>query len=291
MGQPWTWSWVRWHPGEGWTFFWIALIHLLALAGIIIFPVPGWGLLAAAYGLWWLGGLGTTVAYHRALAHGSVKLSPVVEFVLVVAAFLNGSGSPATWIANHRLHHANADGPGDISSPLIGGFWWAHLRWLWQAPQSPIARWAPDFDTPYWRFFTRWQVPLLACSLCIGLPFGWKAFFWLGAIRLTAALHAQCCANSIAHLKKRGPERTDTSRNVFWLAPVQGLQGENWHRNHHDSPAVASLGRTWRQIDMGWWVILLLEKVRLAKNVRRPRAAYRRIPADGSPALEVVKRN
>jgi stearoyl-CoA desaturase (delta-9 desaturase) len=200
-----------------------------------------------------------------------VRLNRVVESVLVAAAFLNGSGSPATWIANHRFHHAHADGPEDISSPKVGGFWWAHLRWLWQAAQSPVPRWAPDFQTPYWQFFTRWHVPLLGCSLLAGLPFGWEAFFWLGPIRLVAALHAQCCANSIAHLRPRSPFGQDSSRNVSWLAPIQGLQGENWHHNHHANPASARLGRTWRQIDLGWWLILLLERFRLATDVRRPR--------------------
>ena len=206
------------------------------------------------------------------MAHRSVKLNPFVEFLLVVAAFMNGSGSPATWTANHRFHHANADGPADISSPLIGGFWWAHLRWLWQAPQSPIARWAPDLDKPYWRLFTRWQVPMLACSLLIGLPFGWKAFFWLGAIRLVVSLHAQCCANSVAHLSRDVAPGDDSSKNVSWLAPVQGFQGENWHNNHHQTPAVARFGRTWRQIDIGWWLILLMEKLGLATSVRRPQS-------------------
>jgi stearoyl-CoA desaturase (delta-9 desaturase) len=193
--------------------------------------------------------------------------------MLVGCAYLNGSGSPQTWIANHRFHHAKADGPEDISSPRIGGFWWAHLRWLWQAEQSSVTRWAPDFDTPYWRRWTLWQVPILGVSLCVGLPFGWAAFFWLGPIRLVAALHAQCVANSIAHLKKTAPAGSDSSRNVAWLAPIQALQGENWHHNHHANPAVARLGRTWKEVDLGWWFIVGLEKLRLARCVRRHRPA------------------
>jgi stearoyl-CoA desaturase (delta-9 desaturase) len=244
--------------------------------------LPGWGLLGIAYSILWIGGLGTTIAYHRALAHRSLKLNRAVEFLLVILAFLNGSGSPATWTANHRFHHAKADGPDDVSSPRLGGFWWAHLRWLWQAAQSPIARWAPELDTRYWRFFTRWQVPLLAVSLCAGLPFGWKAFFWIGPIRLVAALHAQCFANSTAHLSRDAVEGLDSSRNVPWLAPVQGLQGENWHRNHHRRPAIARLGSTWKQIDLGWWTIVLLEKLGLATDVRR---ATPRIPAPKRPGV------
>jgi stearoyl-CoA desaturase (delta-9 desaturase) len=276
---PWTWSFFRWQQGEGWTFFWICLIHVLGVLGLVLFPLPGWGLFAAAYGVMWLGGLGTTVGYHRALAHRSVRLNRVVEFLLIGAAILNGSGSPATWTANHRLHHARADGPDDISSPRVGGFWWAHLRWLWQTPQSPIGHWAPDLDTRYYRFFTRAQSLILACALLLGLPFGWAAFFWLGPIRLMFALHGQCVANSIAHMKRGARVGEDSSQNVPWLAPVQGLQGENWHKNHHGSPAIARLGLTWKQIDLGWWFIVLLEKIGLASDIRRPKAAAVRVDA------------
>lgn len=253
----------------------MALIHVMAVAGIVLFPFPGWGVLAASYALFWLGGLGTTVAYHRAIAHRSLRLNRAVEFVLVLFAIFNGSGSPATWTANHRFHHANSDTEDDISSPRHG-FWWAHLRWLWQVGQSPVERWAPEMQTGYWKFWTRWQVPILAVSLFIGLPFvgqwGWGAVFWMGAIRLMFALHAQCAANSISHMKKDAAPGEPSSQNVAWLGVVQAFQGENWHGNHHGRPGAARLGWTWRQVDLGWWTIVALERVRLATDVRRPNA-------------------
>ncbi len=245
---------------------------MFAAVGLVLFPLPGWPVAIGAYMLMWLGGLGTTIGYHRGLAHRALKLHPVVETVLIALAIFNGSGSPASWTANHRLHHAKADSEEDISSPRVGGFWWSHLRWLWQSSQSPVRRWAPDLDRPLYAFWTRWQIPILALSFCVGLPFGWPAFFWLGAIRLTFSLHGQCFVNSLAHMKKVAPGE-DSSQNLRWLAVVQSFQGENWHGNHHAHPTSARLGWTWRQVDVGWWVILGLEKLGLAKEVRRPRAA------------------
>jgi sn-2 palmitoyl-lipid 9-desaturase len=269
LAPPWTWSWLRWQKGEGWTFFWICLIHATALAGLVLVPYPGWQALVGAFALFWLGGIGITVGYHRALAHRSLRLSPPVELLLIALAIFNGSGSPATWIANHRLHHARTELPEDISSPRNGGFWWSHLRWLWQSAQSPIARWAPDLDRPLYRFWTRWQIPILVASFLIGLPFGWGAFFWMGAIRLTIALHGQCFVNSVAHMKKRVPAGEPASRNLVWLAFVHALQGENWHGNHHAQPNSARLGWNWKQVDVGWWVIAVLDKLHLARAVRR----------------------
>lgn len=267
---PWTWSWTRWAPGEGPTFGWVVGIHLLALIGLVLFPLPGWPLALAAYGLFWLGGLGTTVAYHRALAHHAVKLHPIIEYPLVMFAIFNGSGTPATWSANHRLHHAKADTEGDISSPRLGGFWWSHLRWLWQAPQSSVAKWAPDLDRGFYRILRKWQIPILGVSLLCGAPLGWAAFFWLGPMRLVFSLHAQCVTNSLAHMKKGVAPGEDSAVNCWWLAPLQALQGENWHGNHHAVPWSARLGWNWKQVDLGWLFIVAAEKLGLASRVRRP---------------------
>jgi stearoyl-CoA desaturase (delta-9 desaturase) len=266
--RPWEARWLRWAPGQGPTLFWILLIHVAALVGLVLFPFPGWPALAAAFVLAWCGGLGTTVAYHRSLAHGSLRLHPVVEFVLIGFAMFNGSGAPATWTASHRLHHARSDREGDVSSPRIGGFWWSHLRWLWQVAPTPVDRWAPDLDRRGVRGWTRWQVAVLAVSLLAGLPFGWAAFFWVGAIRLTYALHGQCLVNSAAHLAKGRPLGESTAKNLPWLAVVHFFQGESWHANHHARSSSARLGWRWWQIDVGWWAVVLLERMGLATHVR-----------------------
>jgi stearoyl-CoA desaturase (delta-9 desaturase) len=267
--RPWEKGWLRWAPGQGITLLWIVLIHVTAVVGLVLFPLPGWPVFAVALGLAFLGGIGTTVAYHRTLAHGSLRLNPVVEFVLVAFAIFNGSGAPVNWTANHRRHHARADREGDISSPRIGGFWWAHLRWLWQAPQSPIDRWAPDLDRSAVAGWTRWQVVILALSFFAGLPFGWAGFFWIGAIRLTYALHGQCLVNSAAHLAKDAAPGESAAKNLPWLSAVHFFQGESWHANHHERPSSARLGRRWWQLDAGWWTILALERLGLARDVRR----------------------
>lgn len=271
--QPWTWGWFRTAEGEAPVLIWIALIHVLAVVGIILFPLPSWEIAVGAFALMFFGGLGTTVAYHRALAHKALRLNPVVEGILTFFAVFNGSGSPGTWMANHRRHHATVETREDISSPRIGGFWWSHLRWLWQAKQSPLDRWAPDALVPRFQFWRKIHVLVLLLSLCGGLALGWEAFFWLGAIRLVYALHAQCFVNSIAHMRKGIAAGEDSSQNIGWLGLIHAFQGENWHGNHHAWPNSARLGLTLKQVDVGWWLILALEKLGLATGVRRPALA------------------
>ena len=271
---PWQWPWWRTAPGEGITLAWILLIHLTAVVGLILYPLPGWRVFLGAYALAWIGGLGTTVCYHRALAHRALRLHPLVEKVLIFFALYNGSGAPLSWTANHRRHHATADTRQDISSPREGGFWWAHLRWLWQAGQTAPAQYCPDLPEQLFRVWTALQVPILALSFALGAVVDWAAFFWLGAIRLVFALHGQCFVNSISHLRAGSPHGEDSSRNVPWLALWHGLQGENWHRNHHARPGLVRLGWTLSQVDLGWWVILGLERLGLATAVRKPRGLH-----------------
>jgi fatty-acid desaturase len=267
---PWDQPWYKADRHGSPILFWVVLIHVTALVGLILYPVPSWPLLAGALALAFLGALGTTVGYHRALAHRSVTLNPWVQSLLIFFAIFNGSGNPLSWAAHHRLHHAKADTPEDISSPLWGGFWWSHLRWLWQMTKAPIERYCDDMRGISYRVWRIAQPPILAVSYFSGLYFGWAAFFWLGAIRLCFSLHAQCFVNSICHTEPGIQPGQDSSRNVRWLAPLQLFVGENWHRNHHARPGSARLGWTKRQPDVGWILIVALERLGLATDVRRP---------------------
>ena len=269
----WEWPWWRTTRHDFIILPWIILIHTTAIVGLVMFPIPGWRVALGAAILVFVGGLGTTICYHRALAHRALKLHPALSAILTFFAVFNGSGSPITWTASHRVHHATADTPGDVSSPALGGFWWAHLRWLWQAEAPSISRYCPDIDRLQYRIWKPLQPAILALSYFGGLYFGPAAFFWLGSIRLVFALHAQCFVNSVCHMEPDTPFGEDSSRNVPWLGLMHFLQGENWHRNHHARPAIARLGWNWRQPDLGYAVICLFERLGLATEVRHMTAS------------------
>jgi fatty-acid desaturase len=266
-------SWFYCAPGEFPTMLWIAAIHLLSVSGLIFLPLPPWPVFIVAFALLFIGGLGTTVCYHRALAHRSLSLNPVIEQLLIWFAMLNGSGKPRTWVSMHRLHHSRSDREDDISSPHYGGFWWSHLRWLWQTDQSCSVKFGHDLTGMRYRFWDYAQTPVLALSLLGGLLWpgshGLEALaccLWLGPLRLLWALHVQCSVNSLCHL---GPIESEhgSGRNIWWLTLVHLGQGENWHANHHRRQAEARLGHRW-QIDLGWWTLRTLSFFRLAKRVR-----------------------
>jgi stearoyl-CoA desaturase (delta-9 desaturase) len=272
------WDRAIWKPvrGKEGILVHLVAIHVLAAFGLVLFPIPSLEVFLVALLFMALGALGTTVCYHRALAHRTLELHPVVEHFLIFWTMFNGSGNPASWSAYHRRHHAKADSLEDVSSPTHGGFWWAHLRWLYQTPRADVRRWTPDLDRPRYRAWTYAEVPVILLSIFCGFLLGWEGFFWIGAVRLVYALHLQCFVNSLTHLGPM-PEDGDSSRNVWWLGPFQlTAWGENWHRNHHSFANSARFGLRWWQVDVGWYVVVLLESVGLASGVKRPNPKDRR---------------
>jgi len=209
---------------------------------LILFPVPslkvvGMTLLSIA-----LGGLGTTVCYHRMLL---TRLSdqPLRRAILDLLGRLQWSGHPASWVAYHRLHHAVTDTPEDISSPKQGGFWWRIFAGSIKRSLPIKKRWAPELTGGIYKIWGWAETPVIVFSICVGLilGFGWMGFFWMGAIRLVYSLHMQCLVNSLTHLKK--VEEGDSSMNVWWLGPFQlTAWGENWH----EKPSLARrFGAPW----------------------------------------------
>jgi stearoyl-CoA desaturase (delta-9 desaturase) len=266
------WEKPFWKPARGkeGVLFFLVLIHVLAVVGFILYPVPRLPVLALAIAFFAVGGLGTTVVYHRTLAHRTLKLNPVIEHILILCAMFSGSGSPGSWVAYHRHHHSHADTPDDISSPKQAGFWWAHLRWLYQCKRANKEKWCPELTRGAYKFWAYVQPVVLLLSIFCGLFFGWQGFFWLGAIRLVYTLHMQCFVNSLTHLGHS--DAGDSSQNIWWLGPLQlGAWGENWHKNHHSHSGSARLGLRWWQPDIGWYFIYAMEVAGLAHHVKRPR--------------------
>jgi stearoyl-CoA desaturase (delta-9 desaturase) len=267
--RPWERGW--WKPCKGnlGVLIHLVTIHALALAGLILFPIPGWKVFLVALGAVLLGGVGVTVCYHRYLAHKTLRMNPILEQILIFFAVANGSGAPLSWSANHRAHHSTADTVDDVSSPRYGGFWWAHLRWLYQWPAGDVERWCKDLDKKRYWVWNYLQLPVLLVSLFGGALLGGAGLFWIGPIRLVYSLHMQCFVNSLLHLSpKRVIEGEDSSQNIWWLGPFQlTAWGENWHKNHHSLPRTARFGRAWYQIDMGWYTICLLRSLGLVSHV------------------------
>jgi stearoyl-CoA desaturase (delta-9 desaturase) len=256
-------------------------VHLAALIGAI---AVGWSW--AALG-WLVGGYAVrmfaiTAGYHRYFAHRTFKTSRVFQFILAILAMSSAQRGVLWWAAHHRHHHRYSDEPEDVHSPKQRGFWWSHVQWLLGSRHV-----ATDFDRvkdfaryPELRALNRIDL-LVAVAWGFVLYFigGPTALFWGHFVALVAAWHATFFINSLAHVWGTRPYPTgDTSRNNALLALM--TFGEGWHNNHHHYQRSARQGFFWWQIDITYYVLLLLEKLRIVWEVQGvPRHVRDQVPA------------
>ncbi|MFT5323858.1 MAG: fatty-acid desaturase [Planctomycetaceae bacterium] len=254
-----------------WTVLgWMLLVHAGCLAAPFCFS---WPALAVAVGLHWLTcSIGVCLGYHRNLSHASFRLPAPVRFFTTLCGILSGEGSPLTWAATHRVHHARSDKKGDPHSPR-NGVLWSHILWIFvRRDAEEVAelhrRFAPDLiKDPMMRFFEKtfglWLVGFAAMMYVVG---GLPMLVWGVSVRLTVAYHTTWLINSASHIwGYRNYETTDDSRNLWWAGLL--AYGEGWHNNHHAWPRVACYGHRWWEFDITWQAIKVLRFLGLATDV------------------------
>jgi stearoyl-CoA desaturase (delta-9 desaturase) len=221
-------------------------------------------------GMYLATGLGTTLGYHRLVAHGSFSTGPLVKGVFLALGAMALQGRITHWAAFHRAHHANSDREGDPHSPLEG-FLHSHVGWILRAPEADRDRYCRRlFEDRVVMFIDRttelWVLLGLSIPFALG---GWSGLLWGGFVRIAFGNHMTFAINSVCHTFGRRPfETRDESRNN-WLMGAVGL-GEGWHNNHHAFPSMALHGMRWWQVDATGMVIVLLERLGLVWDVRRP---------------------
>jgi len=246
-------------------------VHAVCLAAP--FVTWSWGLLGLTVASYSLQVLGMTAGYHRYFSHHAFKTGRVAQFVLAwlgCAAMQNG---PLWWASHHRRHHRVPDRPGDPHSPVLGGFWHAHIGWVLSgANDRPDLSNIRDFSCfPELRFLDRFKwLPTLVTGVVSALAFGWPGVVCGLGVATTLAFHAPLFVNSAGHLwGTRRFEMKDSSRNNALLAFF--VFGEGWHNNHHHDPSTAAHGFAWWELDVTYYAIWLLSKVGVAWDVRSHR--------------------
>jgi len=243
-------------------------VHATAL--LAPFVACSWRVVGLALASCVLQILGITAGYHRYFSHHAFKTSRVVQFALGwlgCAAMQNG---PLWWASGHRRHHRFSDRPGDPHSPLLGGFWHAHLGWVLSGENDN-----PDLDNvrelarfPELRFLDGYKwLPTLGTGVVCALAFGLPGFVWGLGVATTLAFHAPLFVNSAGHRWGRRRFATrDQSRNNALLGVL--VLGEGWHNNHHHDPSAARHGFAWWEIDVTYGVIWCLARLGLVWDVR-----------------------
>jgi stearoyl-CoA desaturase (delta-9 desaturase) len=246
-------------------------IQLAAVAGIFWL---GWSWKGAllALALYYVRMFGVTGAYHRYFSHRTYRTSRAFQFLLAVLAMTSVQKGVLWWASHHRLHHRNSDQPDDVHSVLQDGFWWSHVGWIVSKKYdaTDLSKVKDLARFPELRFLDRFHVLVpIAYATTLYLLGGSWALFWGFFVSTTLLWHGTFTINSLTHVF--GSQRyvtTDNSRNHLLLALI--TMGEGWHNNHHYYQRSVKQGFFWWEIDLTYYVLVVLSWFGLVWDLHKP---------------------
>ncbi len=265
--------------------WWRVAPFLLLHAACLLVFVVGWSWIAVTVALVVHFGrvFGLTAFYHRYFSHRAFKTSRLLQFLGALLGNSSGQRGPIWWAAHHRHHHRAADKPNDIHSPVQQGFLWSHMLWFmtresYKTDHRMVQDW---LKYPELRFLERFDFlapTLLGISMfCLGefLEFAWpelgtngfQMLVWGFIVSTIVLYHVTFGINSLAHtFGSRRYDTDDDSRNNFWLALI--TFGEGWHNNHHYFPSSARQGFRWWEIDISYYLLVVLSWIGLVWDLK-----------------------
>jgi stearoyl-CoA desaturase (delta-9 desaturase) len=271
----------------------VPFILLHAACGLVIWVGWSWTAVAIAALLYLARMFALTGFYHRYFSHRSFRTSRAMQLVFAVAGATAAQRGPLWWASTHRVHHEFTDKPGDLHSPITTGFFWSHMGWFMSEDgfRPRLERIRDLLRYPELKFLDRFDslVPALTGAALFGFgellrvfrpelgTSGGHLLVW-GAISTILLFHASSSINSVAHrFGWRRYATDDASRNSMALALL--TLGEGWHNNHHHYQLSTRQGHYWWEIDITWYVLVLLERLGLIWDLRPVPA---RVLAEGS---------
>lgn len=260
----------------------LSLLHAVAALGVWYWAsgLAATATLVAALVWYAVTGIGISAGYHRGFSHRTFQMSAPLRWFLLTVGAGALEGSAIEWSSDHRDHHRGTDGPDDPYS-VKHGFLWAHMGWImFRVPRRRTADRTSLADLKampgvLWQHRNfRWFGPLVSFGLPAAVASLWGDFWGgllvAGVLRLVVLFHATWCINSLAHTIGRRGWNPDSSARDSWITALITF-GEGYHNFHHRFPTDYRNGvRAWHY-DPTKWLLWLLDRVRLARDLRRTR--------------------
>ena len=252
----------------------IVVFWLVQASALAVLAVPfSWGLVALWAVSHFLRAIGLTLTFHRYLAHRAFRMHRVARFAWAFIGTAAMQKGPLWWAGHHIDHHKYADREGDPHSPVVSGFYYAHIGWFLNDagrmpldPSNPVIR---DFGTvPELRWLDRYYaVPPVLLAGAMFLAGGLPWLVWGFCLPTVTLAHATFAINTVNHLiGSRRFDTPDESRNNFVTAIF--AVGEGWHNNHHRFQRAARNGFYWWEVDPTYAVIRLMSWLGLAWDLQ-----------------------
>ena len=246
------------------------ILHLgcLGVIWVGISPLAVW----LAVGLYFFRMFAITGFLHRYFSHKTYSTSRAFQFVMALWCSLAVQRGALWWAYTHRHHHKHSDEEDDKHSPVVDGFWWAHIGWITSKKNFPTdySKITDLAKYPELVFLNRFDtlIPILFAGSLYGLgaylgaqgvdTSGAQLLVWGFFISTTVLFHGTSCINSLAHVwgTKRFKTTDDESRNSFILTLI--TLGEGWHNNHHRYQATTKQGFYWWEFDPTYYLLKML---------------------------------
>lgn len=229
--------------------------------------------------------IGHSVGMHRMIIHRTFKAKRWLARVLITLGTLVGVSGPSGIIRIHDTRDWAQREPvcHDFFAHRAG--FWQDLAWnlfyRFEFDHPPRITIEPGIaDDLFYRFLDatwRWlQLPLAALLYAAG---GWPFVLWGVCARVFVSTTGHWSITYFCHNPRyfKRPGRWLVKDAGIQAANLPGLglvtYGECWHNNHHAFPESARIGLEPGQVDPGWWVIAMLERLGLVYDVRQPRGA------------------
>jgi stearoyl-CoA desaturase (delta-9 desaturase) len=224
-------------------------------------------------------GFSITLGYHRMFSHLAFQGHWLVRALVLFFGAGAFENSALMWSCEHRTHHKYVDhdeDPYDVTK----GLFHAHVGWLmFKLKADPTYENVPDLKKDWMVMFQHKYVHAIAVFVAFVLPAalgyawgGWRsalgAFLIAGVARVVFLQHCTFCINSLCHYIGKRPYSSRCTARDSWIMAIVTF-GEGYHNYHHEFQHDYRNGVKPWQFDPTKWIIWTLDKVGLAKNLRR----------------------
>jgi fatty-acid desaturase len=233
---------------------------------------------------------GHSVGMHRRLIHNSFTCPLWLEYLCVYLGTLVGMAGPIGMTRTHdfrdwaqRQTHCH-DYFCHRRSFLQDAWWQLHCELKLDHPPQFVLEPRIAHNRVYAWMERTWMLQQLPWAMLFFAIGGWSWVVWGICARVAVSVTGHWLVGHYAHREGGQSWVVDGAGVQGYNITIAGLisMGESWHNNHHAFPGSAKLGLLPGQIDLGWELIRLFEKLGLAWQIVTPdtmphRPALRRL--------------
>jgi stearoyl-CoA desaturase (delta-9 desaturase) len=250
--------------------FWLGSMLLISIiGGVLTFSLEAFlvFVISTAVSLC----LGHSLGMHRKLIHQSYQCPLWLEYIFVHLGVIVGLAGPIGMIKTHDIRdwaqrqHKCHDYFGHKQPMLIDAYWQLFCDIQLGEPPKFLLEDRVKQDRLFNFMESTWMLQQLPWALLFFLVGGIPWVIWGVCMRVSVSVLGHWFIGYFAHNQgERHWHVKDAhvqGHNVRFAAIL--TMGESWHNNHHAYPGSAKLGIKSDQSDLGWTVLMLLQKLGL----------------------------